>query len=87
MYRIGLIGAGRKGTQHGRAYMIDNRTKVVAVADDDAENLELFQKRTGVIAYTERLLYFQSARIPRPLLLVPNREFGPSSVKNQFRPR
>ena len=28
-YRVGLIGAGRKGTQHARAYMMDERVEVV----------------------------------------------------------
>ncbi len=33
-YRVGVIGAGLKGTQHARAYQLDPRTEVVAVAGE-----------------------------------------------------
>ena len=35
-YRVGLLGAGRKGTQHARAYMMDERVEVVEVADGES---------------------------------------------------
>ena len=63
MYRVGLIGAGRKGTQHALAYMVDNRTEVVAVADTDLENLELFHKRTGITAYADYREMLEKERI------------------------
>lgn len=44
-YRVGVIGAGRKGTQHARAYQLNPLSEVVAIADNDADNLALFQKR------------------------------------------
>ena len=47
-YRVGVIGAGLKGTQHARAYQLDPRTEVVAVAEKDPEVLELFQRRFGL---------------------------------------
>ena len=47
-YRVGVIGAGLKGTQHARAYQLDPRTEVVAVAEKDPDALELFQRRFGL---------------------------------------
>ena len=47
-YRVGVIGAGLKGTQHARAYQLDPRTEVVAVAEKDPEVLELFRRRFGL---------------------------------------
>ena len=76
-YRVGLIGAGRKGTQHARAYMLDERTELVAVADGDPENLALFQKRTGVPGYADyrQMLQKEALDIAAPILPVsPNPE-------------
>ena len=76
-YRVGLIGAGRKGTQHARAYMLDERTELVAVADGDPENLALFQKRTGVPGYADyrQMLEKEALDIAAPILPVsPNPE-------------
>lgn len=47
-YRVGVIGAGLKGTQHARAYQLDPRTEVVAVAETDPDVLKLFQERFGL---------------------------------------
>ena len=71
-YRVGLIGAGRKGTQHARAYMMDERVEVVAVADADPENLALFQKRSGVAAYADyhEMLAKEAIEIAAPILPV-----------------
>ena len=71
-YRVGLIGAGRKGTQHARAYMLDERTELVAVADGDPENLVLFQKRTGVPGYADyrQMLEKEALDIAAPVLPV-----------------
>ncbi|MEE3258552.1 MAG: Gfo/Idh/MocA family oxidoreductase [Candidatus Latescibacterota bacterium] len=71
-YRVGLIGAGRKGTQHARAYMLDERAEVVAVADGDPENLSLFQKRTGVAGYADyrEMLEQEGVDIAAPILPV-----------------
>ena len=52
-YRVGMIGIGRKGAQHARAYRIDPRTQIVAAADSDEENLEVFCKRFDVPGYTD----------------------------------
>ena len=40
-YRVGVIGCGRKGGSHARAYALNPLTEVVAFADTDPENLEL----------------------------------------------
>jgi predicted dehydrogenase len=71
-YRVGLIGVGRKGTQHARAYMLDERTEVVAVADSDPENLQLFERRTGVPGYADfrEMLEKEAIDIAAPILPV-----------------
>ena len=51
VYRVGLIGGGRQGTHHARGYQLHPRTEVVAVADTDSENRELFMERFGVPGY------------------------------------
>ena len=52
-YRVGVIGCGRKGTSHARAYDLNPATEVVAAADTDPENLELFCERFGVPGYAD----------------------------------
>ena len=71
-YRVGLIGAGRKGTQHARAYVLNPHTEVVAVADTDAENLELFTSRFGVPGYADyrQMLAQEALDIAAPILPV-----------------
>ena len=32
-YRVGVIGCGRKGTSHARAYALNPATEVIAAAD------------------------------------------------------
>ena len=44
-YRVGVIGCGRKGTGHARAYALYPDTEVVAAADSDPDNLALFCDR------------------------------------------
>jgi len=51
-YRVGAIGCGRKGTQQARAFDLHPRTQIVAAADTDPENLELFCKRFNVPGYS-----------------------------------
>ena len=71
-YRVGMIGIGRKGAQHARAYRIDPRTQIVAAADTDEENLEVFCKRFGVRGYTDyrEMLSKESIDIAAPILPV-----------------
>ena len=40
-YRVGMIGCGRKGSQHARAWNLNPKAEVVAAADTDPENLGL----------------------------------------------
>ena len=47
-YRVGMIGCGVMGSQHGEAYDAHPGTVLVACADTDAENLESFGVRFGV---------------------------------------
>lgn len=71
-YRIGVIGCGRKGTQHARAWHLNPRAEVVAAADTDPENLELFQKRFGVPVYSNyrEMLQKEDIDIAAPILPV-----------------
>ena len=50
-HRVGVIGVGRQGSHHARAYAVHPRCEVVAGADTDAENLELFCERFGARGY------------------------------------
>ncbi len=52
-YRVGVIGGGRMGTHHARAYALHPKTDIVAVADTDAENRELFSTRFDVPGYDD----------------------------------
>lgn len=72
-YRVGVIGAGRKGTSHARAYALNPRTRVVAVADPDAQNRELFRRRFGgVPGYADyrEMLAREAIDIAAPILPV-----------------
>lgn len=76
-YRVGVIGGGRKGTQHARAYVLNPLTEVVALADTDAENRELFCERFGVPGYCDyrEMLEKEQIDIAAPILPVrPNPE-------------
>jgi predicted dehydrogenase len=52
-FRVGVIGCGRKGTQHARAWSLNPKAQVVAAADPDPENLELFRRRFEVPVYSD----------------------------------
>jgi predicted dehydrogenase len=76
-YRVGLIGCGRKGGQHGRAYVLNPSTEVVALADTDAENLELYSGFFGVPGYADyrEMIEKEQIDIAAPILPVgPNPE-------------
>ena len=76
-YRVGVIGCGRKGGQHARAYALNPLTEVVAFADTDSENLELYCKYYGVPGYSDyrELLEKEQIDIAAPILPVrPNPE-------------
>jgi len=71
-YRVGIIGGGRMGTHYGRGYTLNPSTEVVAVADTDAENLELFCRRFKVPGYSsyEEMLKKERIDIGAPVLPV-----------------
>ena len=72
IYRVGMIGIGRKGAQHARAYRLDPRTQIVAAADTDRENLDVFCNRFGVPGYTDykEMLANERIDIAAPILPV-----------------
>ena len=69
-YRVGLIGCGRKGTEHARGYRFHPLTEVVAAADTDPENLALFCERFDVPVYAdyEEMLKKEQIQIAAPIL-------------------
>ena len=71
-YRVGLIGCGRKGGQHGRAYALNPLTEVVALADTDAENLELYSGFFGAPGYADyrEMIEKEQIDIAAPILPV-----------------
>ena len=76
-YRVGTIGCGRKGTVHSRSYDLDPRATIVAGADTDQENLDLFCERFNVPGYSsyEEMIEKESIDIALPILPVqPNPE-------------
>ena len=76
-YRVGVIGCGRKGGSHARAYALNPLTEVVAFADTDPENLELYCKYYDVPGYSDyrEMLDKERVDIAAPILPVrPNPE-------------
>ena len=71
-YRIGLIGCGRKGHGHARGYVGNPRTQIVAAADPDSSNLEIFLDRFPVKGYGDyhELLDQEDIDIAAPILPV-----------------
>jgi len=72
-YRVGVIGCGRKGTGHARTYALHPKTEVVAAADPDPGNLELFRRRFGLSSgYSsyEEMLREEEIDIAAPILPV-----------------
>ena len=71
-YRVALIGVGRQGMHHARAYALNPRCEVVAGADTDPENLELFCRRFQVPGYGsyEEMFAREQIDIAAPVLPV-----------------
>ena len=72
-HRVAVIGIGRKGTQHALAYQLHPRCELVAGADPDPDNLQLFQQRFGVQAVYSSyrdLLAHEQIDIAAPILPV-----------------
>ena len=72
VYHVGIIGGGRMGTHHARAYTLNPGTEVVAVADTDEENRELFAGRFEAQPYPsfEKMLAAESLDIVGVILPV-----------------
>jgi len=72
-YRVAIIGGGRMGTHHARAYALHPKTDIVAVADNDAENRELFSKRFSVPGYNDYGEMFDKEAIDISVAVLPVR--------------
>ena len=77
-YRVGVIGCGRKGGSHARAYALNPLTEVVAFADTDPENLELYCKYYDVPGYSDyrKMLQKEQIDIAAPILPVQTKPGG-----------
>ncbi len=71
VYRVGVIGCGRKGTAHARAYALNPATEVVAAADTDSENLGLFCERFGAPGYSDYREMLRRERIDIAVPILP----------------
>mgnify|MGYP003313897085 CR=1 FL=1 len=71
-YRVGMIGIGRKGALHARAFRLNPKVEIVAAADTDEENLEVFCGRHGVPGYGDyrEMLEKEQIDIAGPILPV-----------------
>lgn len=71
-FRVGVIGAGLKGFGHANGYEWHPRTKVVAIADTDAENRQRFMDAFGVPGYSDykEMLAKERIDIAAPILPV-----------------
>jgi predicted dehydrogenase len=71
-YRVGMIGIGRKGHGHARGYVGNPRTEVVAGADPDPSNLQIFADHFQVPAYADyhEMLATENLDIAAPILPV-----------------
>ena len=71
-YRVGVIGVGRQGSHHARAYALNPRCEVVAGADTDAENIALFRQRFDARGYSsyEEMFEKEEIDIAAPVLPV-----------------
>ena len=85
VYRVAAIGCGRKGTEHARAYNLNSRSVVVAGADPDPENLDIFTKRFGVPGYADYNEMLRKENVDIVLAVLPviaNREVVMASVRH-----
>lgn len=71
LLRVGVIGAGLKGTQWARAFAIHPRCAVVAVADTDEDNRALFAERFGLGAESAHADYEEMLRTQRLDIVAP----------------
>ena len=81
-YRVGIIGTGRKGTQHAQAFAENETSEIVAAADPDPGNLALFGERFGLPTTTlyaeyDEMLAREELDIVCPILPV---KFNPDAV-------
>ncbi len=72
VYRVGLIGCGRKGHGHARGYVGNPHTELVAAADPDPSNLKLFVDRFQIPGYADyqQMLAVEQIDIAAPILPV-----------------
>ena len=85
VYRVAAIGCGRKGTEHARAYNLNQRSVVVAGADPDPENLDIFTGRFGVPGYADYNEMLRKEKVDIVLAVLPviaNREVVLDTVRH-----
>ena len=70
-YRVGVVGCGRKGTSQARAFALHPLASVVAAADPDPENLQLFCARFAVPGYDSYREMLEKERIDIASVVLP----------------
>lgn len=71
VYRVAVVGCGRKGTEHARAYNLNPRAVVVAASDPDRENLAIFTDRFAVPGYIDHNEMLRKERVDIVLTILP----------------
>ena len=70
-YKVGVIGCGRAGTGRARAFDLHPLCEVVAGADTDPKNLELFCQRFDVPGYNTYEAMFENEQLDITLPILP----------------
>ena len=78
-YRVGMVGCGRQGTQHARGFTLHPLTEVVAIADTDAENLEMACQRFNATGYSNSQEMFANEDLDIADCVLPV-QFNPDQV-------
>ncbi len=78
-YKVGMVGCGRQGTQHARGFTLLPDTDVVAIADPDADNLELAARRFSARGYSSAEDMFANEKLDIVDCVLPV-QFNPEMV-------
>ena len=72
-YRVGMIGVGRAGTRHARAFAVHPKTEVVAGVNRSNDTLDVFKERFGVPGYNDFEEMLKKERIDIACAVLPVR--------------
>ncbi len=72
-YQVGMVGVGRAGTRHARAFALHPKTEVVAGVNRGSETLDVFKERFGVPGYNDFEEMLRKERIDVACAVLPVR--------------